>query len=145
LTPNPSGVTGQGSVLGTPGYMSPEQASGGIAEVDHRTDIFSLGAILAFMLTGSVRRELLAGNNNVPRPLRAICEKAMADDPHARYQSAGEMTSDIECYLNGDPVPAYSEGLFERAVRIYARHRTAIVLVAAYLLMRVLFILLSRR
>ncbi len=69
----------------------------------------------------------------------------MAADPNARYQSAGEMTDDIECYLNGAPVLAYSEGLLERASRIYARHRTAIVLVAAYLLMRVLFILLSRR
>ena len=145
LTANPSNVTSQGSVLGTPGYMSPEQARGGSIELDRRTDIFSLGAILAFMLTGSVRRELLAVNKSVPRPLRAICEKAMAEDPDARYQSAGEMTSDIECYLNGAPVLAYSEGLFERAARIYARHRTAIVLVAAYLLMRVLFILLSLR
>jgi serine/threonine protein kinase len=125
--------------------MSPEQARGGTADLDRRTDIFSLGAILAFLLTGSVRRELLAESKHVPRPVRAICEKAMAADPTARYQAAGEMTDDIECYLNGAPVLAYSEGLFERAARIYARHRTAIVLVAAYLLMRVLFILLSRR
>ena len=145
LTPNPSRVTGQGSVLGTPGYMSPEQARGVTTQLDRRADIFSLGAILAFMLTGSVRGEALAVKGNVPRPLRAICEKAMAADPNARYQSAGEMTDDIECYLNGAPVLAYSEGLLERARRIYARHRTAIVLVAAYLLMRVLFILLSRR
>ena len=145
LTSNPSNVTSQGSVLGTPGYMSPEQARGGTTELDRRTDIFSLGAILVFLLTGSVRRELLSESGNVPRPVRAICEKAMAADPNARYQSAGEMISDIECYLNGAPVLAYPEGLFERASRIYARHRTAIVLVAAYLLMRVLFILLSRR
>jgi eukaryotic-like serine/threonine-protein kinase len=145
LTPNPSRITSQGCVLGTPGYMSPEQVRGGTTELDRRSDIFSLGAILALMLTGSVRRELLAGSKSVPRPLRAICQKAMAADPNARYQSAGEMTGDIECYLNGAPVLAYSESLFERAARIYARHRTAIVLVAAYLLMRVLFILLSRR
>jgi eukaryotic-like serine/threonine-protein kinase len=138
-------VTGQGSVLGTPGYMSPEQARGSGAELDHRTDIFSLGAILSFVLTESTSGDLSAATGSVPRPLRAIWEKAMAADPNARYQSAGEMTADIARYLSGAPVLAYPEGLIERAGRIYARHRTAVVLIAAYLLMRVLFILLSRR
>ena len=69
----------------------------------------------------------------------------MAADPEARYQSAGEMTADVARYLSGAPVLAYPERLLERVGRIYARHRTAIVLVAAYLLMRVLFILLARR
>jgi serine/threonine protein kinase len=91
---NSTRITGQGSVLGTPGYMSPEQARGSI-EVDHRTDIFSLGAILWFIMTGAAPRELPAAFDSVPRPLRAICHKAMAADPSARYQSAGEMTADI--------------------------------------------------
>jgi serine/threonine protein kinase len=138
-----SRVTGQGSVLGTPGYMSPEQARGN--EVDHRTDIFSLGAILAFMLTGIASGEVSTASSAVPRPLRAICEKAMAADPNSRYQSAGEMAADAVHYLSGEPVRAHPEGLLERVGRIYARHRTAIVLVAAYLLMRVLFILFARR
>jgi hypothetical protein len=77
--------------------------------------------------------------------LRAICEKAMAPDPDARYQSAGEMTADIAHYRNDEPVSAYAEGWLERAGRLLARHRTAVVLVTAYLLMRVLFILLARR
>jgi serine/threonine protein kinase len=141
-TQNPR-VTGQGSVLGTPGYISPEQA-GGSAEVDHRSDIFSLGAILWFMVTGSTPGEPTPGGS-VAGPLRAICERAMAADPASRYQSAKQMTADIARYLTGEPVLAYREGLFERAGRIYVRHRTAIVLVAAYLLMRVLFILLARR
>ena len=140
----PSRVTGQGSILGTPGYMSPEQASGN-GEVDHRTDVFSLGAILLFLLSGSGPRELPLADRSAPRPLRAICEKAMAADPAARYQSAREMTADIAHYLNGEPVGAYPEGLLERAGRMYARHRTAIVLVAVYLFIRVLFILLARR
>jgi eukaryotic-like serine/threonine-protein kinase len=144
-TQDSSRVTGQGSVLGTPGYMSPEQARGSTNEVDHRTDIFSLGAILAFMLTGMTSGEVPTATSAVPRPLRAICEKAMAVDPNARYQSAGEMAADIVRYLRGEPVLAHPEGLLERAGRIYARHRTAIVLVAAYLLMRILFILLARR
>jgi eukaryotic-like serine/threonine-protein kinase len=143
-TQNSLRVTGQGSVLGTRGYMSPEQARGDI-EVDYRTDIFSLGAILTFMLTGSARGELPAASGSVPRPLRAICEKAMAADPDTRYQSAREMTADITHYLNGEPVSAYPEGLLERSGRVFTRHRTAVVLVAVYLIMRVLFILFGRR
>ena len=141
---NPSRVTRQGSVLGTPGYMSPEQARGD-TEADQRTDIFSLGAILWFMCTGSAPGELPAAPSSVPRPLRAICEKAMAADPNARYQSAREMAADISHYLRGEPVSAHPEGLLERAGRISARHRTAVILVAVYLLMRLLFILLARR
>jgi serine/threonine protein kinase len=144
-TQDSSRVTGRGSVLGTPGYMSPEQARGSTNQVDHRTDIFSLGAILAFMLTGMASGEVPTATSAVPRPLRAICEKAMAADTNARYQSAGQMAADTVRYLRGEPVLAHPEGLLERLGRIYARHRTAIVLVAAYLLMRVLFILLARR
>jgi serine/threonine protein kinase len=131
-----------GSMLGTPGFMSPEQARVG-SKVDHRTDIFSLGAILWSMLTG------LAPDKNssvsLPRPLRAICAKAMAADPNARYKSAGAMTADVVNYLNSAPVSAYQERWFERAGRIYARHRVAVVLLAAYLLMRGFFILWPRR
>jgi serine/threonine protein kinase len=138
---NSSRVTRQGSVLGSRGYMSPEQARGDI-EVDHRTDIYSLGAILAFMLAGSSPGELRVAAANVPRPLRAICEKAMAADPRARYQSAPEMTADITHYLNGESVSAWPESLIVRSRRIFARHRTAVALIAAYLIMRILFILL---
>jgi len=100
---------------------------------------------LWFMLTGSAPGELPVAAGSVPRPLRAICEKAMAADPRARYQSAQEMTADIANYRNEEPVSAYSESLLERAGRVFARHRTAIVLVAVYLLMRVLFILFEPR
>jgi eukaryotic-like serine/threonine-protein kinase len=137
--------TGQGGVLGTPGYMSPEQARGNPTEVDHRTDIFSLGAILAFMLTGRASGEAPTVTSGVSPPLRAICEKATAVDPNARYQSAAEMAADTVRYLGGEPVLAHPEGLLERAGRVYARHRTAIVLIAVYLLMRFLFILFARR
>jgi serine/threonine protein kinase len=134
----------EGSVLGTPGYMSPEQARGCTAQLNHRTDIFSLGAILAFMLTGMASGEAPTVASGVPPPLRAICEKAMAADPDARYQSAGEMAADTLRYLGGEPVLAHPEGWLERAGRLYARHRTAIILIAAYLLMRFLFILFAR-
>jgi eukaryotic-like serine/threonine-protein kinase len=136
--------TGQGSVLGTPGYMAPEQALGS-NEVDQRTDIFSLGAILRFILTQSGPGEPPVASTKLPRPLRAICEKAMAADPNARYQSARELTADLAHYLNGAPVSAYSEGIFERMGRIYSRHSTAFALVLVYLFMRFLFIFLARR
>jgi eukaryotic-like serine/threonine-protein kinase len=139
-----SRVTGQGGVLGTPGYMSPEQARGD-AEVDHRTDIFSLGAIMWFLLTGSSPGAPSAAYIKMPRPLRAICQKAMAVDPSERYQSAMEMTTDVAHYLDGSPVSAYAESLLERAIRIYNRHSTAIILILVYLLMRLLFILFARR
>ena len=69
----------------------------------------------------------------------------MAADPATRYQSARALTADIAHYLNGEPVSAYPEHLLERAARLLNRHRTAVILVAAYLLMRLLFILFARR
>jgi len=139
-----SQVTGEGSVLGTPGYMSPEQSRGDVT-VDERTDIFSLGAILQFLAKTTGPPDSAPGEITVPRRLQAICEKAMAADPNARYQSAREMTADVRRYLNGEPVSVYPESLLERAGRTYARHSTAVILVAVYLLMRFLFILLARR
>jgi eukaryotic-like serine/threonine-protein kinase len=138
--------TAHGRILGTPGYMSPEQAQGEIDSIDERTDIFSLGAILAFMLAGGGQQALDRSRPSqpVPRPLKAICAKAMAPDPARRYRSVQELSSDLANYLEGLPVAAYREGILERSGRVFARHRVAIVLVAAYLLMRLLFILFSR-
>ena len=136
--------TAHGRILGTPGYMSPEQARGDADSIDERTDIFSLGAILAFMLAGVGRQEESRPSEPVPRPLRAICAKAMAPDPTARYASVRELSSNVAKYLGGLPVTAYPEGVFERASRVFARHGVAIVLVGAYLLMRLLFILFTR-
>ena len=117
----------------------------GNTEVDHRTDIFSLGAILWFMLTPSDPGGRPVASGKLPRPLGAICEKAMADDPNARYQSVAEMTADLAHYLNGAPVSAYSEKQLERAGRILARHGAAVALVSVYLFMHLLFIVLARR
>jgi serine/threonine protein kinase len=134
LPANPS-ETQQGSVLGTPGYMSPEQLRGD-SGIDHRSDIYSLGAILQYMLTGS--------SSAMPKPLQAICNKAMAADPNDRYQSAREMMADVAHYLDGEPVSAYPESLIDRARRVIARHQVAVILVSVYLLMRLLFIFFAR-
>jgi serine/threonine-protein kinase len=136
--------TGRGSVFalieGTPGYMAPEQARGELQSIDERTDVFALGALLNFMIG-----DRASERSPVPKVLVAICRKAMAAEIAARYTSVSEMVSDLGKYLEGLPVTAHRESLVERAVRLAKRHQAAIVLVLVYLLMRLLFILFSRR
>jgi serine/threonine protein kinase len=127
--------TAHGAVVGTPGYMAPEQARGEIAQLDCRADIFSLGAILKFLISGS------ATTDNIPRRLSAIVAKAMAPSPNARYATAEALAADIAAYLDGLTVSAYPESLLDRTARLVSRNRVAIVLVLAYLLARVLLIL----
>ncbi len=131
--------TAHGAVVGTPGYMAPEQARGEIARLDERADIFSLGAILKFLISGSTVDA--ATTDNLPRRLSAIVAKAMASSPNARYASAEALAADIAAYLDGLPVSAYPESLLDRTARLISRNRVAIVLVLAYLLARVLLIL----
>jgi serine/threonine protein kinase len=135
-------TTAHGTVLGTPGYMAPEQERGDVDLIDQRTDVFALGSILQSMLQdkpGAPRGE------SASRALRAICHKAMAAEMPARYSSAQEFAADVGRYLDGMPVSAYRENIIERTVRLVKRNRVAVVLVLAYLLMRMLFILFSRR
>ena len=80
----------------------------------------------------------------VSRALRAIFNKATASELPERYSSVQEMAADIGRYLEDQPVTAYRENLLERAARLIKRNQVAVVLVAAYLLMRMLFILFSR-
>lgn len=137
----PENATAHGTVLGTPGYMAPEQERGEINLIDQRADVFALGSILNDLLRekpGAPRGE------RASRPLLAICGKATAQEMAARYPSVQELAADVGSYLDGMPVSAYRENILEHGARLVERNRVAVVLVLAYLLMRLLFILFSR-
>jgi serine/threonine-protein kinase len=134
-TTDASPVTVKGSVMGTPGYMSPEQAQGDIEEMDARSDIFSLGAML---------RQVMGQGRKI-KPLEAICEKACATQPEARYAEVSDLAQDVSRYLDGLRVLAYREGLGEKIGRFYQRNRFFILLIAAYLLVRVALLIFFRR
>jgi len=133
-------VTGHGTVMGTPGYMSPEQERGETEKIDARSDVFSLGALLKFVSANSPE----AMGEKPPRPLHAICAKAMAERPDARYGNVPELAADVSRFLDGLPVSAYLESPLEKASRFYRRHQVAILLITAYLAMRALLLLFPR-
>jgi serine/threonine protein kinase len=124
-----------GAILGTPGYMAPEQERGEVDRVDERSDVYALGALLGF---------LLAGERPV-RPLEAIRRRAMAAEPEGRYQRVEDLAADLSRYLAGLAVDAHRESLLERAGRFARRHRMVILLLLGYLIMRVLLILFLGR
>ena len=134
-------VTGHGTVLGTPGYMSPEQARGEVESISERSDIFSLGALLKFVAAGDAPEK----NPALPRPLRAIYGKAMAEHAEGRYANVSELAADVSHFLDGLPVSAYSENAFEKLGRFYQRHEVAILLITAYLVMRFLVLYFFHR
>lgn len=134
-------TTAHGSVLGTAGYMAPEQARGELELIDQRTDVYGLGSIMGFLLS---KEQGMPRSETASRPLQAILNKATSPEMAARYASVQEMSSDIGRYLDGQPIAAYHENPLERAGRLIKRNQAAVVLVLAYLVMRVLFILFSR-
>jgi serine/threonine protein kinase len=150
--------------------MAPEQARGEVERLDARADVYALGAILYYMLTGrapgaggahesGARTRTWAGyagprpetavpprqlDPDLPRPLEAVCLKALAEKPAGRYTNAALLAADVALFLEGAPVSAYPEGPWQRALRFASRHRVPILLVAAYLVMRVILMVAFR-
>ncbi len=138
-------LTGHGTIMGTPGYMSPEQARGDVEHLDARCDIYALGALLRFLLTGNPEAASVSKERRLDKSLAAICAKSTAAAPAERYPSVQELALDVSKYLDGLAVGAHRESLFERAGRFYRRYHFFILLIAAYLLMRVLILLFLHR
>ncbi|HLX06346.1 MAG TPA: serine/threonine-protein kinase [Thermoanaerobaculia bacterium] len=136
--PAAPGATAAGTVLGTPGYMAPEQERGELERIDERTDVFGLGAILEALLARVALQR-------VPPPLRAIVAKAKAPLPEQRYASAEDLAADLRHYVDGAAVLAHREGPVERAGRLVRRYRTPILIVLTYLAARALLLFLAGR
>jgi serine/threonine protein kinase len=126
----PVPAAAHGAVLGTPGYMAPEQERGDVAHTDERADVYALGGLLSFLL----------GDPSPPRALRAIVGKARAAEQKDRYESVPALARDIASYLAGERVRAYPESVFGTARRLASKYRVALVLVLAYLAMRILLL-----
>jgi serine/threonine protein kinase len=147
-----AGLTMTGELLGTLRYMSPEQAWARRGEIDHRTDIYSLGVTLYELLTlrpvfeGQDRHELLYKiaheepreprrlDRTIPVELETIVLKAMAKSPADRYATAQEMADDLQRFLDDKPILAKRPSMRERAVKWGRRHRSVVVSAMALML-----------
>jgi serine/threonine protein kinase/tetratricopeptide (TPR) repeat protein len=147
-----SGDTIAGTAIGTPAYMSPEQAEGRMAQIGPASDVYSLGATLYCLVTGRpsledgdveemvrrVRRGAFPPprqvNPRVPPALGAIVVKAMALRPDDRYPSARTLAEEVERWLADEPVSARPEPFWERARRWMRRRKSAVAALAATVL-----------
>ena len=148
-----SAETLPGSVLGTPAYMSPEQARGELDELGPRSDVYSLGGTLFCLLTGQppfdgadigeLLRKVQCNEFAPPRQLdpsldkalEAICLKAMAAKPEDRYATPRALADDLDRWMADEPVAAWREPWTRSLIRWLTRHRTGVTAAAAALVM----------
>jgi serine/threonine protein kinase len=156
-----AGLTMTGDLLGTLRYMSPEQALAKRGLIDHRTDIYSLGATLYELLTlqpvfaGSDRQEMLRRiafdeplpprrlNKAIPRELETIVLKALGKHPEERYGTAQEMADDLRRFLDDRPILARRPTLVDRAAKWSRRHRGVLGAAVALLVVAVVGLTVS--
>jgi serine/threonine-protein kinase len=152
-----------GVPLGTPQYMSPEQAAGELDKVGPASDVYGLGATLYCLLTGrppfedrdvtTVLQRVVRGDNPPPRRVRrdvhraleAVCSKAMAKRPEDRYESVRALAADVESWLAGEPVSAWREPPWTRLGRWARRHRTVTAAAAATILVALAAVTIAYR
>jgi serine/threonine protein kinase len=152
-------ITQDGAIVGTPGYLSPEQAAGATDKIDHRSDIYGLGAVLYHILTGhspipdqavtvaidrAIRGDIVAPrslNDGIPRRLEAICLKALALEPEARYQSVDALSRDIGLFLDGEPVSAHVEKPWDIAARWISKYQFIVIIALVYIIVRFFFLI----
>lgn len=137
---------------GTRGFMAPEQHRGEVARAGPRADVYSLGALLCWLLTGdlpsdsidhrAVRRS--REDEPIPARLRSIVLRCLSPEPAARYADAGDLAADLARYRAGMPVMAHHDTRLERLGRWLTTYRTFILLVIAYLVMRAALAWLQR-
>ncbi len=142
-----------GTAIGTPGYMPPEQEVGDLDNIDERSDVYALGAILYELLTSTAPidsqvtgaspakrralpvRPIRSVVPNVPKDLAAIADKAMADEPAERYQTAKELADEVERFQSGALVEAHQYGPREYGAYLWKRYRAALAAVAAVIVL----------
>ena len=152
---DPADETRLGQLLGTPAYMSPEQANGQNDIIDHRSDLFSLGLILFELIT--LRRAYLADekqttlekaslaklaeaepyarHQTIPKQLIAIVRKATQLDPEDRYATVETFADDIRRYMRGAAIKAKRDTLLQKLMRWMNRHRLAVLNIVLYTLL----------
>ena len=148
---NDAPATDPGTRLGTPGFMSPEQASGDHDAVSPASDVYALGALLFWLWAGEpppvdgIRTRLVACSPAPSRRLVAIVLRCLEPRPESRYADAAALLDDIGRLRAGLAVAALPETVFHRLWRLASTYRTVILLILAYLVMRTAIALLAGR